>query len=83
MNLKEAWEAAMNGCTHDFKAVELLGFERFDLMACCRCGVKATAGEVAWMLAGGQMVKSNYEAETYKYNELMKLAAMPACGGMQ
>lgn len=82
MNLKDMINLAMSGCVHEFHVADTEAVNRHSLLTCNQCGVEATAGEVAWMLAGGQAVRTSWEAEVQAREQLMVLAEMPAAGGV-
>jgi hypothetical protein len=82
MNLRQVLNVSMSGCIHEFHVADLMGVDRETLLTCHQCGVEATAGEVAWMLAGGQIVQASCRAEALATEALIELAHMPCEGGV-
>lgn len=82
MTLAEVLKVALSGCVHEFHFHELRENTRESTIKCRRCSAEATAGEVAWMLAGGQLVRQNFEDEEHSRQQLMALAEQPAAGGV-
>lgn len=81
--LAQVLNQCMNGCVHEFHVADLMQCDRFSILVCRQCQVEAMAGEVAWMLAGGQIVKIALEVEAAANENLMALANMPTVGGKQ
>lgn len=82
MNLRDTLNLSLNGCVHEFHISDLMGLDRFCTLVCRQCNAQATAGEVAWMLAGGQLVRMQHDIETQTREKLIELANMPTVGGV-
>lgn len=70
-----------SGCVHEFWVVGVVA--RSTLFPCHRCGVAATAGEIAWMLYGGQVIHDGHIENARAHERLAILASLPVQGGMQ
>lgn len=81
-NFREVLVSAMNGCCHEFHIADLMQVERGTIIACKGCGEEATAGEVAWMLAGGHVVKIHCDMLAQAKEQLSELAESPGLGGV-
>lgn len=82
MTLHDTLKLALNGCCHEFHFLDMREDDRSSEIACLVCGVKATAGEVAWMLTGAQCVRKAYDDAAQSQQMLMQLAQQPAVGGV-
>lgn len=58
---EHALARAMNGCSHEFHYVGLLALDERTTLACKLCGTQALASEVAWMLAGCNLIITRSE----------------------
>lgn len=73
---------ALCGCVHEFN-IASRETHRSTIVRCVRCGCEATHGEVAWMLAGGHLVREAVAQDARTQRSLHELANMPTQGGVQ